>query len=298
MTFHDMLNRYFAKEEMKDWTSLRKSGYILLPILIYFLVHDLVEILLWAGIDGLLTKGNEQMSAFLTEHAGTLQGVVNGLMILAGVAVIEKTVRTEICGAAREKKSFSDAERSAKALSKMIPYLIVAVLAFSSALGMNLFLSLLGIAENSEAYAQAANAQYGVNFFVGLFLYGIVSPFAEEALFRGVIYQRMKRCLGYLPALFLSALLFGCYHGNAVQAVYGTVLGMLIACTYECYGNFAVPVLFHAVANVSIYVLTCYHSLTEIGRERGMILAALLLLTAAGCLWYIIYENRTKVRKK
>lgn len=332
MTFHDMLNRYFKEEEIRSWTSLRKSGYILLPLFIYFLAHDLAEILLWAGIDGLLTKGSVKVSEFLTEHAGTLQGVVNGLMIVVAVAVIAKTVRTELLGAAEERKCLRSAaentklpnrkeeeagvsrshlysktenapakhcckemrenSNNTKAVQKIVPYLVVAVLAFSSALGLNLLLSLLGIVENSDAYAQAASAQYGVNFFVGLFLYGIVSPFAEEAVFRGVIYQRMKRCFGYLPALFLSSLLFGCYHGNVVQAVYGTVLGMLIACTYEMYGNFALPVLFHALANVSIYVLTCYHSLTEIGKVTGMILTAVLLVVAAGCLWYILYKNK------
>ena len=172
-----------------------------------------------------------------------------------------------------------------------------AALAFVAAFGLNILFHLLGITESSEAFNRAANAQYGVDFLIGLLLYGIVSPIAEEAVFRGVMYNRMKRCFGMLPALFLSALLFGCYHGNPVQAIYGTLLGILIAYVYEKYGSFAAPVLFHAVANVSIYALTYHNSLSRLTEIAGGI--AVIVSTAAciGCLLYVRKRNCNKIRE-
>ena len=317
MHFMDMLNRYFSKEEIKSWTSIRKSGYILLPLFIYFLVHDLAEILLWAGVNRLMVKGSPQVVSFLTENAYTVQGIVNGLMILAGVAAIGTAVKSEIMKAERQaeeaenrkvKNSEIQEERQAKAENetaevsgkkkteliggKVTDYAVVAVLAFSAALGLNLLFGILGITESSEGYARAANAQYGVNFLVGLFLYGILSPLAEEAVFRGVMYNRMKRCFSFLPAIILSALLFGCYHGNLVQAVYGTLLGILIAYVYEKLECFAAPVLFHAVANVSIYVMTYHNSLARINRGAGIVMIAVLSGAAAGCLLYMNRKNK------
>lgn len=258
MNFKDMLNQYFTKEEINGWTSLRKSGYILLPLIVYFLVHDIAEVLLWAGIDGLIVKGGPQVKEFFTAGAYTVQGIVNGLMILIGVAAISKTVKTEIKGTESRAEKVTD-------------YAMLAVLSFAAAFGLNILFGMLGITESSEAYNRAADAQYGVAFFVGLILYGIVSPIAEEAVFRGVMYNRMKRCFDYRLALIVSALLFGCYHGNMVQAIYGSLLGALMAYVYEKYESFAAPVLFHAVANVSVYALTYHNSLAGISGMAGWI---------------------------
>lgn len=304
MGFGDMLNRYFSKEEIKSWTSLRKSGYILLPLFIYFLVHDLAEILLWAGVNQLMVKGSTRMVAFLTNNAYTVQGIVNGLMILIGVAAIGKAVKSEILETegresyGRGEKGDNKSTKADKPVrlseKKITAYIMVAVLAFASALGLNILFYLLEITEGSDAYTRAANAQYGVDFFTGLFLYGIVSPFAEEAVFRGVMYNRMKRCFNVQAALFVSALLFGCYHGNIVQAIYGTLLGILIAYIYEKYESFAAPVLFHAVANVSIYALTYHNSLSDISRGAGAIMVAVLTAAMVSSLIYIQRKVKSK----
>lgn len=84
----------------------------------------------------------------------------------------------------------------------------------------------------------------------------MISPIAEEAVFRGIIYNRMKRCFSAKLAVPLSALLFGLYHGNTVQALYGFLLGVIIAIVYERSESFAAPVIFHAMANVTVFTVT------------------------------------------
>lgn len=303
--FFRMVNARWSKEEIASWGSLRKTAYLLLPLLFYFVVHDAAEILLWAGLNGLMTTASASLVEFLTDNAYTVNGVINGLSILAGVAAIWQAVYGEI--SAREckvgfpkrkeanpiasKESVKTERKEAPAQrgfeSVMARYMVVGVLAFLSALALNLLFSLLGFTDNSEAYGQTARAQYGVNFVVGLLLYGILSPAAEEAVFRGLIYNRMKRCFGYFIALPVSSLFFGCYHGNWVQALYGTLLGLLIAWTYEKYDSFAAPVLFHSVSNVSIYAMTYYNSLGKMSRPVSIGVTVVSLLGAAVCLWYI-----------
>ncbi len=311
--FFRMINIRWSREEIAGWGSLRKTAYLLLPLLFYFLVHDGAEILLWAGLDGIMTSGNKSLTSFLTDNAYTVNGLINGFAILAGVAAIWRAIRGEIRGRGEEEtcslkqgsvvsgkegsavsgdEGYKETETGVNPArsgmeSVVTRYMVLGALAFLTALSLNLLFSLLGLTGSSQGYAQTARAQYGVNFVVGLFLYGILSPAAEEAVFRGLIYNRMKRCFGYVIALVVSSLFFGCYHGNVVQALYGTVLGLLIAWAYEKYGSFAAPVLFHGVANVSIYAMTYYNSLGAMSREVSIGVIVVSLLGAGVCLGYI-----------
>lgn len=287
--FFRMISTRWEREEIASWSSLRKTAYLLLPLLIYFVVHDAAEILLWAGLNGILTGGSEGLSAFLTDNAYTVRGGINGLAILAGVAAIWRAIREEICFQPPHREQLqapSVPVRSEKEIL-MTGYMVLGTLAFLSALFLNLLFFLLGFTDGSEGYARTAQAQYGVDFLAGLFLYGILSPVAEEAVFRGLIYNRMKRCFGLLIALVVSSLFFGCYHGNWVQALYGTLLGLLIAWTYERYESFAAPVLFHGVANVSIYAMTYYNTLGDMSRPVRIGVMGISLAGMVVCLWYV-----------
>lgn len=301
--FFRMVNIRWSREEIASWGSLRKTAYLLLPLLFYFLIHDAAEILLWAGLDRLMTAGSQSMAEFLTANAYTVNGLIKGLAILAGVAAIWQAVHGEISGSEgrasgrdrTETLDRKDAETPGRSGMETMAtrYMVLGALALLSALALNLLFFLLGFTKSSEAYSQTARVQYGVDFAAGLFLYGVISPAAEEAVFRGLIYNRMKRCFGYPIALVVSSLFFGCYHGNWVQALYGTLLGLLIAWTYEKYGSFAAPVLFHGVANVSIYAMTYYDSLGKMSMPVSIGVMAVSMVGAAVCVWYISRSHRS-----
>ena len=115
---------------------------------------------------------------------------------------------------------------------------------------------LTGVTGISTAYSDVAARQYGVSFVVGAVIYGIISPVAEEIVFRGLIYNRMKRYFGRILSIIVCGILFGVYHGNLVQGIYGTILGIAITFAYEWYGSFTAPVLFHGLANLSVFSIS------------------------------------------
>lgn len=283
MNFWKTMNTRWDAESIKSWSSVKKAIYILFPLLVYFLIHDMAEVILWAGLNFFMGSTSRQMVAFLNENGYTIRGMINGAAILFGVAVIWRGVSAEI-RIDEPRMATGGMGKRQEAISK---YMFLAALAFLSAIGLNVLFNLVGLTESSQAFAQTAKAQYGVDFWIGLVLYGVLSPFAEEAVFRGLIFNRMKRCFHYGIALVVSSLLFGCYHGNTVQAVYGSLLGLLIAYTYEKYKSFVAPVLFHAVANVSIFAMTYHNGLSNISMGAEIVLAVFSLLGAAGCLLYI-----------
>lgn len=284
MNFWKTMNTRWDAERIKSWSSVKKAIYILFPLLVYFLIHDMAEVILWAGLNFFMGSTSRQMVAFLNENGYTIRGMINGAAILFGVAVIWRGVSAEI-RIDEPRMATGGMGKRQEAISK---YMFLAALAFLSAIGLNVLFNLVGLTESSQAFAQTAKAQYGVDFWIGLVLYGVLSPFAEEAVFRGLIFNRMKRCFHYGIALVVSSLLFGCYHGNTVQAVYGSLLGLLIAYTYERYKSFAAPVLFHAVANISIFAMTYHNGLSNISMGAEILLMAVSLLGAAGCLLYIM----------
>lgn len=315
MSFWKRMNIRWDKESISTWSSPRKTLYILFPLLLYFLVHDMAEVLLWAGLNLFMGRASESVVGFLNQNAYSVRGIIYGIAILIGVAAIGQGVLAEIYD--RPKLVYMDekpkkkklplfGQEAGKQIKKYLlikEYLLLAALAFLSSFGLNLLFSLIGFTESSQAFSDTARAQFGVDFLIGLVLYGILSPVAEEAVFRGLIYNRMKRCFRFEIALIVSALLFGLYHGNLVQAVYGTILGLLIAYMYELHHSFAVPVLFHAIANVSIYVMTYYQIFADIDRNVGMAVSIVSLLGAVACILYIRKcaknaDNKNGRRKK
>ena len=135
--FFRMINIRWSREEIAGWGSLRKTAYLLLPLLFYFLVHDGAEILLWAGLDGIMTSGSKSLTSFLTDNAYTVNGLINGIAILAGVGAIWRAIRGEIREEDRKGAFVTD-------------YMVLGALALLTALGLNLLFSLLGLTGSSQ----------------------------------------------------------------------------------------------------------------------------------------------------
>ena len=63
---------------------------------------------------------------------------------------------------------------------------------------------------------------------------------------------------------------------------------MIIAVIYEKSENFAVPVVFHAVANITVFTVTYRNGLRDLNSAVAIGLAIALLIFAAGFgFWYL-----------
>ena len=83
---------------------------------------------------------------------------------------------------------------------------------------------------------------------------GLSPAFAEEFLFRGVIYGNL-RVFGKTQAVLISSILFALMHQNIGQFFYTFVGGMAMALMYELTGSIWCGVLFHLLNN-ELSVLT------------------------------------------
>lgn len=233
-------------------SSFRKTMNILFPFLVYFVVHDLAQILL-AFLAGLGTGiFGDAYAEFIEANAATVNGVLNALSLVIGMAAVWPMAGKELKWA----KVLSGENKITKmeGKAKTAEYVLLAVFAAVFALGVNMLMVLAGLTQVSESYREVAGRQYSVAFGAGLLIYGLVSPLAEEIVFRGLIYNRMRRYFGKMLSVIVCGIMFGAYHGNLVQGIYGCILGIAITYSYEWFGSFFAPVLFHAVANIAVFI--------------------------------------------
>ena len=79
---------------------------------------------------------------------------------------------------------------------------------------------------------------------------GIVAPFAEEFLFRGIIYNTLKKKISIKWTIIIQAVLFGVFHGNLIQGSYATLLGIVFGyVTYKTKSLWP-AVIIHMVNNL------------------------------------------------
>ena len=76
------------------------------------------------------------------------------------------------------------------------------------------------------------------------------APFAEELFFRGFLYGGLRRRLSVLPAALLSGVLFAIAHLDPGLIVPFTLVGFVLAFTYERTGTLVAPIGVHFVFNL------------------------------------------------
>lgn len=150
---------------------------------------------------------------------------------------------------------------------------------------------------NPEIYQETqALISQGKSIWSLIFWMGIVAPFAEEVVFRWLVFLRMRDHLRVITAAVLSGLAFGIYHMNLVQGVYATILGTLFALLLEWKGNLFTSVLLHIGANVWSLMVSdvMLYLLDHVGAGAVMLLNLVLVFAGSFGIWkcYKDYKKR------
>lgn len=282
-------------EQRSKGYSFYKIWEVFKPFLIYYVVYNIAFLLLAYACSVAAEYFGGGLREYLTGNTETLTQLVGGLAMLIGVLLLMPMLRQELAfhKESAKDKTFLKAEKGEstrqKAWTISLAVLLTLILAVSSSVGFNILLSLTGLVQTSESYQDVASKQYSVAFGVGAILFGLISPIAEEIVFRGLVFNRMRRYYPVIAAVVVSGVLFGAYHGNLVQGIYGGCMGILLAYTYERMQSFLIPCLFHAAANLTVYILTyaqtVYQGLQDvIFSVPGCIT---LLIVSAACIFII-----------
>lgn len=149
-----------------------------------------------------------------------------------------------------------------------------------------------------ESFDATSNIIYSGGIVLQVITTCIGAPLAEELLFRGLIHRRLRKVLNVVPAMIISSLLFGIIHGNIIQGIYATLIGLICAFVYEKFKNLWAPIILHAAANSFAVIST---NLVGESDGIGLGLGGYILYTVgllAGTFLLILLIEKKVVRKE
>ena len=112
-----------------------------------------------------------------------------------------------------------------------------------------------GVLESTEGTDEIYNAMFMSSSALSQFIFSVVATAVmEELVFRGLIYNTLKKSMPQLAASLICALAFGLAHSGGVQFVYTALLSLLMVVLYEKYNSLWICIFLHAGFN-SISVL-------------------------------------------
>ena len=132
---------------------------------------------------------------------------------------------------------------------KLLRLLLVCAAAVCLSVSLNNLILMTDLKEQSETYQKVNASFFSSTVWVELFGTSVVTPILEEMLYRGLVYNRLKRSGRTGMAIVISGFIFGLIHFNLVQFLYAGLIGIFLAVVYETEGTLLVPVLAHAAAN-------------------------------------------------
>lgn len=257
-------------------SSLLRAVRMIIPLVIYMLS---VELLTWLGRKVLdLWTAAGGVSSAAAGHSAALAVCIRALAVACTAAILYLLFR----------RSDKMPLRRVSAACYGWTVLAGALLA----MGLNLAISNVYLAFDGDP-ARMAEATFQTEIPLGLavLLYVVITPVAEELLFRWLIYGRILRNMGAPFAICLTALFFGFFHGNLLQGIYAAFMGLALALVLHWSGNFLLPVAFHMAANAFVYFSS---ALPE--RLYHLVTAPLngIVFTAAGLavMGYVYKKNR------
>jgi membrane protease YdiL (CAAX protease family) len=178
-----------------------------------------------------------------------------------------------------------------------LSYGFIFVLAFGACLGTNQLLTISRLDIMFPDFNKIQQALYGGDIVMEVLAAVILAPIIEELLFRGLVFKRLYIYTGRVPAMLISSLFFGVYHGNVVQGVYAFVVGMVFVFIYDKYKTIIAPILAHMFANL-ISVLSVEAGIFDVLYVSELSFYVSTVIEIMICIIMIIIIKKKVIRKE
>lgn len=200
---------------------LRKVWRILSPMAVYFGVTMVVSIvasfiLSYHMIMTMADTAAEEFAQALVTQSLEMSVPVTVISGLLSLPFLWRMIRKDMKG------RFYVLDKSTL---KPFQLVFCAVAGITGCVAGSILVTISQIGTVFTGYDSASEMLFTGNTMWQLLALGLVAPFVEETIFRGLIYNRLKDYSSVTTAMLTSAVIFGLYHGNLIQAVYGLFHG-------------------------------------------------------------------------
>lgn len=299
----------------------RKMAEAVLPMLMFVVIREVLGSLLAILQAVLLQQADAGVLAFVSVHDADLRALSGAISMAGAFALTLWNARGEVnlqsgcsgellrsacgdgsprgaCGDRMPQGACGEAMSGERLRARGDQLIAAAAGILAASVFLNLFLAGVG-AVHADAAAADASAQAGrVSLPLGILIYGVLSPLAEETVFRGITLQRLyllchekkSEKTAFLLAAGLSSLLFGIYHGSLVQGLYAAAMGFLFCLFLALGGNLFRVIVLHGGANV----MTLFLSQAGTFRRASASVMAGAFGIAFCCGGYVLFSRKHK----
>ena len=188
-------------------------------------------------------------------------------------------------------------------------YLIMVGIGLLSLFGLQYFiasvdnlLKLIGFPLESASTESISNPMSVGVFILSIFTTALIPAICEELLFRGIIFNGLRKRFNDISAIFLSALMFALMHQNLQQLVYPFLLGSIMAWLVLRTGSLLSSMIVHFINNFLVLLFTFLQNTTSFSlslpNKWWFYLVAILLLLVTGVIIYLIDRFYFKHKSK
>lgn len=282
-----------GKENMKINLKIEDAVKIFYPPILYIMITMCIEVI--TGIVLIIKRIgsiNVDVSSliasydFIDEFTKDIDKYSNVIVFLS--AVIGIVVFGYIY--------YKDSEVEKKiTVSKQLSYekakeiLILIIFGFFISKGLSDFVSLLQIDNIVGDYDEISNSLLQGELFFQIISVGIVVPIVEELIYRGLVYDRIRKNINVRYAIVVTSLLFGIFHFNLLQGLYAFLLSLFLAYSVYFYSSLLPAIIIHSVANISAIILNYYTFLSTLKNNKWINVLFMICEIIIALIIFIIY---------
>ena len=219
---------------------LEIGWYAVRPFLIYIVLFITIRSVLYRLLESVLLAASADMTAYYTFWHDAADLLILGIASAGSVLPLLKDGQREIM-VTRERSAgaWIAHRKDSRLLMGLLPFGTICLSAF-----LNLVLA-------GSGPQNAASMHPAVLPFAAA-VYGFLTPFAEELVYRGIVWHRLRRGFSPVEAALISSLIFGAAHADLRQGIYAFIMGMVFAMSFELTRRFEVPYLLHCSCNLAV----------------------------------------------
>lgn len=219
---------------------MEAGWYAVRPLLVYLILFVTIRTVLAELLDKAAAGFSyDALSDYPVWYMSAQTAVIGIASAGAALPLLREGKRTVMALRARSMNAFIAKRRDSRFLMGILPIGTVCLSAL-----LNLLLSGRG----EESLIVVSYAALPLEAAV----YGILTPFTEELVYRGIVWYRLRKGFPALQAALLSSLLFGIAHADLRQGAYAFIMGMVFSLSYGLTYRFEVPFLLHALCNLAV----------------------------------------------
>lgn len=116
---------------------------------------------------------------------------------------------------------------------------------------------------------------------------GIIGPILEELLFRGIMFNKLKKFNSLKLSMILTTFIFAFFHDSFTQMIYAFIVGYICIKLYIEYDNLLFPIIFHISGNIIVPILL--NSLVSLN-----LLNSLIIIVITALIFTFLYKKMYK----